>query len=57
MSIGPIPWTAMATYADRNGFSDPDDFDDFIEVLTALDGAYLDHVQKKMSGNSLTSAR
>ncbi len=45
MGAGPIPWTAKDRYATRHGVDDPDDFDEFVELITAMDHAYLDHCQ------------
>jgi hypothetical protein len=43
MGVGPIPWTAMDRYAARHAIDDPDDFDEFVELITAMDQAYLHH--------------
>jgi hypothetical protein len=47
MGVGPIPWTALDRYASRHGVDDPDDFDEFVELITAMDQAYLDHCHEE----------
>ncbi|MGE0722824.1 MAG: hypothetical protein AB7O45_00540 [Alphaproteobacteria bacterium] len=46
MGTGPIPWTAIDRYAERNGITDPDDLEEFVELVTAMDHAYLEHAAK-----------
>lgn len=47
MGVGPIPWTAIDRYAERHGVTDPDDYDEFVELISAMDSAYLEHAQKE----------
>jgi len=51
MGIGPIPWVAIDQWANRHGPSDPDDYDDFLTLIRAMDDVYLDHVNSK-TGNT-----
>jgi len=41
MTIGPIPWTAIAAWADRNTVTDPDQFEVLSMVVQRLDAEYL----------------
>jgi hypothetical protein len=42
MSMGPIPWTAMVTYADRYRL-DYDVAEAFVDIMRSMDAAYLVH--------------
>ncbi len=45
--IGPVPWTAIVSYADRAGL-DREAGDLFVEAIRALDRAYLDDERERM---------
>ena len=47
MAMGMIPFTAIDRYAARFWFNDPDDFARLVRIIHALDGAYLEHINKK----------
>lgn len=47
MGVGPIPWTAISEYALRNGVFDPDDFDELVHHVRALDTTFLEHHERK----------
>lgn len=47
MSVGPIPWSSIDRYALRFGIDGGDDFEAFAALISAMDGAYLDHSAKK----------
>lgn len=47
MGVGPIPWTAIDRWAERHGIDDPDDYDEFVELISAMDHAYLEHAQNE----------
>jgi len=38
---GPIPWTAIALYADRHNLVSGDEFEDFVMLIRAADHGYL----------------
>lgn len=46
MSIGPIPWTAIAAYAADFGL-DEDGADYLRRMIRAMDAAFLEHVREK----------
>jgi len=46
MSMGPIPWTAMSEYADRNEFVG-EQREDLFRHMNALDSWFLDYHMKK----------
>jgi hypothetical protein len=47
---GPIPWTAIDHYAERQGYTqDVLIYEDFIAYIHALDAEYLAVVQEEMS--------
>lgn len=46
MGVGPIPWTAVDRYAERNGF-EGDGFDYLLRMVRALDDAFLAHTRRK----------
>ncbi len=46
MSEGPIPWSAINTYAERHELTD-DDYDRFFILIRVMDVAYLEHRDKK----------
>lgn len=43
----PIPWASIDRYAARHGIQDPDDFDEFEQLIEAMDAVYLEHHSKK----------
>ncbi|MDP4024462.1 hypothetical protein Q8W71_17695 [Methylobacterium sp. NEAU 140] len=45
---GPIPWTAIAGYAERYGLDDLDEFERFGRLIRAQDRIYLADVAKKL---------
>lgn len=47
MALGPIPWSAIDRYATRHAIDDPDDFDEFVELVMTLDQAYLEHCSRE----------
>lgn len=55
-SVGPIPWTAKDRYATRHGVDDPDDFAEFVELITAMDNAYQEHVAEQQEQRSKSAA-
>jgi len=55
MGVGPVPWTAMDRYAARHAIDDPDDFDEFVELITAMDQAYLDHCRTEQDRQAKAS--
>lgn len=46
MPEGPIPWSAINIYAERQDLTD-DDYERFFTLLRAMDAAYLDYRDKK----------
>jgi hypothetical protein len=52
MGVGPIPWTAIDSYAKRAGISDPDDFAEFAQVIGAVDAFYLEEVTERQKKNA-----
>lgn len=48
MSLGPIPWSSINAYGLRMDL-DLDEFEKFEGLIRAMDGAYLDHHNKKKS--------
>lgn len=46
MSAGPIPWTAIHTYASAMGVFGVD-FEDMVYLIRRLDNAYLEHTRPK----------
>lgn len=44
---GPIPFSSLDRYAARYGIEDIDEFDRFIALIWAMDGAFLDHMNRK----------
>ncbi len=46
MAAGPIPWTAMETYADKLGLTG-DDFERFTVLVRMLDSEYLEYQLKR----------
>lgn len=44
---GPIPWDAIDRYAERHGIADEEDYEDFVDMVRALDDAYLKHRRDK----------
>lgn len=49
MGVGPIPWSAMHTWASRNHIRG-DDFERFVLVLRGLDNVYMEKQGKKSKG-------
>lgn len=45
-AIGPIPWTALDSYAQRHGIAG-EDFEDFAVLIAALDAAWLTHIGER----------
>lgn len=56
MSEGPIPWSALNTYAEREGLTD-DDYDRFSSLIRAMDAAYLGHRDKKREAKEAQEKR
>jgi hypothetical protein len=46
-ATGPIPWTAVDRYAARHRIDGADAFERFLAVIRAMDGAYLDHLERE----------
>lgn len=42
MAMGPIPWTAVERYADREGLVG-DDYEQFVVLVRMMDVAYLEY--------------
>jgi len=56
-AIGPIPWRAIDSYAQRHGFGDDEvAYDDFVAFVTAMDEEYLlvqhEQAEARSSGGS-----
>lgn len=50
MSVGPIPWRAIDRYAERIGLLDDEvEYTDFVEIVQALDVAFLGVINKDKS--------
>jgi hypothetical protein len=43
---GPIPWTAVDRYAARHRIDSADAFERFHALIRAMDGTYLDHLER-----------
>lgn len=41
MAAGPVPFSAVDRWAERNGIVDPDEFDDLLRYVQIMDAAYL----------------
>jgi len=52
MSIGPIPWTAIQTYAESERLT-PEETWTLHQVTRHLDHVYLEHMHRKDSGSSV----
>lgn len=50
----PLSYLAVADYADRVGYSQDGDFFFFVEVMQALDNAYLKHVSETQRSKQAT---
>ena len=48
---GPIPWTAIDTYARRHGIRDPEEFTTLKELVTAIDRDYLKFLDEDRERN------
>ena len=46
MGIGPLPWSAMHSWATRNCVSG-DDFERFVMILRGMDTVFVEHMGKK----------
>lgn len=46
--LGPIPWTALDSYARRHGITG-EDFESFAVLIAALDAAWLAHIEERRS--------
>lgn len=46
---GPIPWTAIHEYAQRNGITDPDDFADFEALIRRMEAVDREAMNKTTS--------
>lgn len=46
LGAGPIPWTAIDRYAERNGF-EGEGYEYLLRMVRALDDAFLAHTRKK----------
>ena len=53
MSIGPIPFTAIAEFAKINKI---DDFHEFLYIIRVLDNIYLEDQQKKERNNASSNS-
>ncbi len=49
MGIGPIPWSAMSAWADRNGIRG-DNFERFVTIIKGMDTVFVEHSSKKSKG-------
>lgn len=47
-AIGPIPWTALDTYARRHDIAG-EVFETFVLLIAALDAAWLAHIEERRS--------
>ena len=47
MSEGPIPWTAIYTYARVHGVNDPAEIDRLSAILKRMDIAYMEYMSKQ----------
>lgn len=47
-ALAPIPFTALALYAERAGIEGGEDFDRFKGLIRALDGEYLSITNRKI---------
>ena len=45
--VGPIPFTAIARYADRYGVGERDAFERFLELIRGMDAAYLKDTEER----------
>lgn len=57
MGVGRIPWTAIDRYAARHGVDEPDDFDELVELIRAMDDVYLKHVGEEQERASKAASR
>lgn len=46
-ATGPIPWTAIDRYASRHRLDGADDFQRFADLIRAMDGTYLEHLERE----------
>ena len=49
---GQIPFVAIDRWASRHGVDDPDDFDDLLRGIRAMDGVYLDYLHERASAGT-----
>lgn len=47
MAVGPIPWSSIDRWGRRHGCVDPDEFDDLVAIIRAVDSVYLDEAEKR----------
>jgi hypothetical protein len=45
--VADIPYSEKVHWLNENEINDPDERNDFKQMITALDGAYLEHYYKK----------
>jgi hypothetical protein len=57
MGVGPIPWTALDRWAVRHAIDDPDEFDEFEELIMSMDQVYLEHVRKEQAAAAKAAQR
>jgi hypothetical protein len=47
MAVGDIPWQSIVKYAEFHGMTDPDDIDDLITIIRAVERALSEHERSK----------
>ena len=56
MGVGPIPWTAIQTYAESERL-DPEETWTLHQVIRHMDQVYLEHTHRKDSGRPVHKAQ
>jgi hypothetical protein len=55
--VGPIPFTAIVSYMNEIGLSDPDDREDMRKFVQFLDLRYLEYLQEKRDRESKSKGK
>ena len=47
MTLGPIPWSSIVSWARLHGVKDPDDIDELISIIRAVETAIFEYEREK----------